>query len=261
MTVQQRPDSRIREYRPILADKVRAPLTMTAKADGALHVALHREMQVIPRDPTCLQFASHETHHHLRPANHGDGMFGQEPKVAKQGRHDADVTPPTHASVIYGYQDLRVRMPAPCGQFLPEQQIARAARPIQNDQPAVLLPPREYLIDHAAQRREANPAGDDDNILAASFFEGPRGAERTAYSNRLARAAVHHGLCDLSDGPHRVDQVTIVAGVAADRDRGFPHPEDPQHAELSRAERRARSIRWLERQCEGILRFLRHLPD
>src|SRR5208282_498699 len=40
----------ITKHRPVLADKVRAELTMTAEADGAFHVALHRKINRIPRN-------------------------------------------------------------------------------------------------------------------------------------------------------------------------------------------------------------------
>ena len=70
----------------------------------------------------------------------------------------------------------------------------------------------------------------------------------------------HERMGRLADGAHRVDEMVLFPGVAADGDGQLPDSEDPQHAELSRLKRpTAGSVLGPERKREGVGRFLRHV--
>ena len=49
-------------------------LAMPAEADGALHVALHRQKNARFADPALLQFECGEAHHHFGTADHRHGI-------------------------------------------------------------------------------------------------------------------------------------------------------------------------------------------
>ncbi|HEY6411285.1 MAG TPA: hypothetical protein VIY29_27815, partial [Ktedonobacteraceae bacterium] len=57
------PHIAILEHRAVFANEVRPKLAMPTQANGALHVALHRHVEMFRRDPALLQLRNGETHH------------------------------------------------------------------------------------------------------------------------------------------------------------------------------------------------------
>src|SRR5208282_3453976 len=76
---------------PVLADEGGSELTMAAQTDGALHVALHRQIDSVSRNAGVAQGACREAHHHLWSADQCDAIMRVEHHTADQCRHDADV--------------------------------------------------------------------------------------------------------------------------------------------------------------------------
>ena len=66
---------------------------------------------------------------------------------------------PAQAAVIHRDEHLRVALPRPSRQLLAIEQIVRAARAVEQHQPAVVAAMRQDVIDHRPQRSQSNAAG------------------------------------------------------------------------------------------------------
>src|SRR3972149_1397262 len=85
-------DPVVAEHRPVLADEGGAELTVPAEPDPAFHVAFHGQVDVLAGDAALQKLQRGESHHHLRPAHHGQGaqriegwpggQGGEHPRVA-----------------------------------------------------------------------------------------------------------------------------------------------------------------------------------
>ncbi len=79
---------------------------MAAEADGALHVALHGDVDAFGRDAAVLQFSNGETHHNLGAADEGDRLGRIEDSARDEGGDEADVAPPAYAGGVDGDLDF-----------------------------------------------------------------------------------------------------------------------------------------------------------
>src|SRR5690348_13962331 len=59
----------IRKYRSIFADKAATILAVSTEANGAFHIAFHREKDVLCRDAPLLKLKNRKTHHDLWSAD------------------------------------------------------------------------------------------------------------------------------------------------------------------------------------------------
>src|SRR5579864_301002 len=115
----QRPDHVAAEHRPILADEMRAVLTVPAQTNAAFHVALHREINAFAAQADRIQFAQHKAHHDFRAANHGNRFRRLQAREFKQSCDHAHMPAPRQPAVIHRGQNLRVFLACPGFQFFP----------------------------------------------------------------------------------------------------------------------------------------------
>src|SRR5690348_6732313 len=88
------------EDRPVAADEGRAELAVAAEADGAFHVALHGDVHGVGRNPGGGETGDGKSHHHLRPADQGDGIGRIEGGAGYQRGDHADTTTPVAAGMV-----------------------------------------------------------------------------------------------------------------------------------------------------------------
>ena len=87
-----------------------------------------------------------------------------------------------------------------------------------------------------AQRREADAAGDDDDISSFDLGDRPGSPERGADAEDVARAGRADRLGRQADRADRVHERTLAVGIAADRDRHLARAARGDHRELPRRE-------------------------
>ena len=94
-----------------------------------------------------LQIASRKAHHDLRPTNHGDRLSCPQIRETEQLGHNTDMTAPILIRGIHCGQQLRVRLRGPGGQFFSEEQLLRAPRTVEDDQPSEFSAVSQNTID------------------------------------------------------------------------------------------------------------------
>src|SRR5579864_1620008 len=117
------PHLRIGEHRTVLADEIGAHLAMAAESYRALHVAFHREINLIVGESSRFQLPDHETHHDLRTASHHCSSLGPQRCRPKKLGHYAYPATPARSTHIDRGQNLRIRQSAPSLELLGEQQF------------------------------------------------------------------------------------------------------------------------------------------
>ena len=134
------------------------------------------------------------------------------------------------------------------------EDVARRARAIEDDEPAVALAVGAGSVDRRAQRREADAAGDDHHVRCLPPLRPARrcrtGRGRRPICPGLQLAQRAGDRADVADG---VDQPLRGGRVAADADRHLADAEHVEHVELAGREReRRRSAGVGELQGEGV---------
>ena len=76
---------------------------------------------------------------------------------------------------------------APLLELRAVEEVVRRPRAVEDADGAVLAAPLERAQDDRAERREADPAGDDDDVAARRRVDRPRVAERPADAEHRAR--------------------------------------------------------------------------
>src|ERR1019366_5081530 len=246
----------VAEDRPVLADEVRPDLAMPAKADGALHVALHREVDHGCGNAALQELEHREPHHHFGTAEHRDAVVPVEGNARNERRHDADVSVPVPRGAVDGDVNVHVELRAPRFEVAPVKHVFRGARAVEESDPAIAASIRQHVEDGGPKGSEPDAAGDEDDVAPRSFVDGPRGAERAAHAEHVTPLQGAHPRRDGADDARRVNEPVAPAGIAADRDRRLALAEDVQHVELAGAEpeRGAAFVRsQLERERVGRL--------
>src|SRR5208282_1424945 len=250
--VHHRADLLVGKHRSVLADEMRAVLAVAAEADRTLHVSFHGEVNLTAAEAVTCQVAGHKAHHDLGPAEHGHGLRRTEPRVLEQSRHHADVVAPAQAAIVHRDEHLRVALARPRCQLLAIEKVARAACAVDQHQPVVVCPMRQDVINYRPQGRKSDAASHNHQVMAACDVHRPADPERATHTNAGAGFLADERVSGLTDGPHGVNQPILLPGIAADRDRQFAYPVNPQHAELPRLkETRPSPVFRLERQREG----------
>ncbi len=136
----------------------------------------------------------------------------------------------------------------------------RAARAIENNQPAIFFAVMQNLVDHWTQWGKPDSTCDNHNIPAFGLLHRPAFSKWTSYANGVPHSPAYQHLGCLTDGAHGVHQMVVVGGVAADGNWDLADTEYPQHAELSWVEPVGiHSIRSLQRQGKSIGGLFEHL--
>ncbi len=146
-------DPRVRKHRTVLADEGGAVLAVAAEPDGALHVALHGEVDVGIVDAAPLQRLDRVAHHDLRPAEHGGGVERVEAHPLQETGHDAHVAAPPGSRAVHRHVHLHRRPPAL--QVGAVENVLRRAGPVQQGDAAVVRPIACDLAQRGTQRRQA----------------------------------------------------------------------------------------------------------
>ena len=196
------------EHRPVLADEGRAELAVAAEADGAFHVALHREVdRARPARPPSCKRGDREAHHDLRAADQGDGVRRIEGGARDQRRHHADVAAPVGAGVVDGDLDVDVEPPPPALELAAEEDVVRRCARRRGARRGRSARARRAggRAPGGAARGRARRRRSTTSRAAASATGQPR-AERAAQAERVAGLQPRQRLGHRADGADRVDQ-------------------------------------------------------
>src|ERR1017187_10163108 len=166
----------IAEEPPVLADEMRPDLAMPAKTDGALHVALHREVDHGCGNAALQELEHREPHHHFGPAEHRDAVVPVEGNARNERRHDADVSVPVPRGAVDGDVNVHVELRAPSPQVALVKPLCRGAHAIEENDAAVTASVRQHVEDGGPKGSEPDAAGDKDDVAPGSFGDGPGGA-------------------------------------------------------------------------------------
>ncbi len=146
--------------------------------------------------------------------------------------------------------DLRVVHGTPRVERGAEHEIFRRARPDDDRHPAVLGAACEDRLDREPQRREADAAGDHDDVIAHCILHVPARPERPAQANDVVGMRAAQRTSDGADRAYRVDDRAAVGAYFADRDRDLADTERPAHVELAGSRERKRLVSGGGFQCE-----------
>src|ERR1700751_5967138 len=97
------------------------------------------------------------------------------------------MTAPILIRSIYRRQHLCVGLPGPLGQFFAEEQILRAARSIENNEPSEFGAASQYAIDGRPQRSESDASRHDDDISSMRGVDWPTASKRPSHTDRRSR--------------------------------------------------------------------------
>src|SRR5271168_2764446 len=161
------------EDRSVTADESGPELTMPAQPNRAFHIALHRQIDPVRRKPAIAQRIDRESHHNLGSAHHGHRVLRIDRSARDQRRHDPDIAAPIPRGMVDGDDDVDIETPPPRFELAPVEDIGRATRAIEQDDPAVMLAAGEYEVERRAEWRQTEPAGDDDDIAAFALRDRP----------------------------------------------------------------------------------------
>src|SRR6478672_1794940 len=78
----------------VFADEERSHLAMTTEPNGALHVTLHREIDLAGFETSALERLNDKTHHDFRAAHHGRRALRSEGGEVEKFSDDADMAAP-----------------------------------------------------------------------------------------------------------------------------------------------------------------------
>ena len=91
---------------------------------------------------------------------------------------------------VDGDLDLQVESRAPALQFLAEEDVLRGPGAVQQHDLPYFVAVREQVVERRAQRRQADAAGDDHDVVPSASSTGQRRAEGTAHAERRRPASV-----------------------------------------------------------------------
>src|SRR6516165_5612479 len=231
---------------PVAADKGGSELAMPAQPDSAFHVTLHRDKDPFHSQPALTQRIDGEPHHDLRPAHHCHGMVRIDRRARDQRWYNADVAPPIGCGMVDRDRNVEIETPPPRFEFSPVEDVSRTPRAVEHNDPFVTLAMGEQVIDHRAQRCEAEPTRYDDDVAAFALGDGPARAVWSAHTNDLITAQPGDRATDGADRPHRMHNPVVSGRISADTDCHFAQAEDVQHVELPRGEGEGRGGGQLE---------------
>src|ERR1700760_147665 len=107
-----------------------------------------------------------EPHHDFRPADESHRMLGIHGYPRDQRRDNTDIAAPIGRRMVDGDHDIDIEAPSPHFELAPKEDVTGAAGAIKHDDPAVPFAASEYAIDRGPQRRQPEPASDNDDIAA-----------------------------------------------------------------------------------------------
>src|SRR5579875_2358430 len=196
----------IAEHRAVAADKERPELAMAAKSHGAFHVAFQRQIYRLFRKPGVAQCRGCETHHDLGSADQGDRVRRIESGARDECRHDPDMAVPLPNRVIDRHRDVDIKPAPPVLDLAAEQDLAGAARPVEQRELTVAGTLREEPVDDRTQWRQAKSAGKDDDIASGHLIDRPAAAERPAQPDRLTGAKAYERARHRPDRADRMNE-------------------------------------------------------
>ena len=159
-------------------------------------------------------------------------------------RDDADVAAPVGAGRVDGDLDADVEPAAPALELLAEEQVVGRPAAVEDDELAEVVAVRERVVDRRTERRQADAAADDDEVVAARGVDRPAVPERPAHADDVARRAGAERLRHRADRADRVhERRARLRHVAARRDRHLADAEGVEHGELARPDRIDRTRR------------------
>ena len=186
---------------------------MPAPGGAAAHVALQRDPDLVGGDAPCHEGLGGEAHHDVRSADECHGLARREPGGLDERRDDSDLPVPVAVRPVGSDGHLDPRAPPRCKLGL-VQHVGGAAGTGQQHDPAVPGPVSERGEHHRAQRREADPARDDHDVVPGRGGHIPARAERAAHADEVARP---RGVQRASDRSDCAQGVLQAAGMPVDR--------------------------------------------
>ena len=195
-------------------------------------------------------------HHDLGSAQHGERVRGIEAGAAHELRHHADVAAPVATRGVDRDVDLDVAARAPARNLLGIEHVVGRTRAVEQHHAAVVAACREDFQDGRAQRREADAAGDEDDVPPARGGQRPGCAVRAAHAELRAGHEFGERPGDGADRPYRVHEPLRLGDVTADRNRALAAPEGVEHVELARRKRETGVVLREQFECERIGRLV-----
>src|SRR5689334_15437387 len=114
------------------------------------------------------------------------------------------MTAPVRAGVVHGDQDLHIELAAPSFELPAKQNIIRPPRAVKQYKFAELLALGSKLIERWSQWRQAQPAGDHNNVPTIAVGHRPGGAIWPSEAKHCASRQSCDGFAHLSDRAHRL---------------------------------------------------------
>ena len=146
---------------------------------------------------------------------------------------------PDHSpfELSHGNLHIEVKAPTPAFELTTIEEILRGACPIEQDDFAIPLPICQQKISHRPQRRQADPASDDDDVVPQRFLDRPAAAKRATHPTKSPRFKARMALVTV---PTARMVCTRMGGatpspacrISTNGNRHFAHAEDVQHREL-----------------------------
>src|SRR6266568_6751846 len=152
------------EDRAVLADKVRPVLAVPAQANGALHVALHRNVDLFRSQAVFLQFRHRVAHHDLRAADQRQCILRLKGRPAYELRDDADAAAPGVVGAINRDIHIEVQARPPAFEFAAIENIRGCPCAVEQRYLAVLLAQGGDEVHGGTQWRQPDATRDNHQV-------------------------------------------------------------------------------------------------
>jgi len=177
-------------------------VTVTANPDTAFHMALHGGEDIVIGKTAAGKFLQSGIDHHRWPADQSGGGGRVDVGMIEQGRHQSHRSVPSRLGCVHSEETGNPRMIAPRPQIGMEGDIGRQTAAVEEGEAGKGGLPVEAVVDHRPQRRQPDPAGNEEQVAS---FQGRHGEGLAVWAPQADLLTFLHGVHECGQGacpPH-----------------------------------------------------------
>ncbi len=238
-----------------------ADVAPSADADAALHALFEGCEDLAVFEFELLQPEQHELDHDGRAAHDGDAVVGGGGLLGEHRRNESHPLFPAGEFLVHRQHHFRPPR-FPVFEFVTVAEVHGRARPVDQGDVPVPLPLSEKRQEQGAERRHADAAGDEEDVLPLHGFNREGISEWRPHAQLVPHRQLMEPLGHFAH-PHDAElEIVFARGGRVDHEGGLAHPENRELAHLARLERELPHLfRVVKREAQraDIGRLLDHL--
>ena len=209
-------------------------LAVAALAHSALHMALEAHVDMVVADALLTHLGDHEAIHDRRAAHRAEGVRRADLKMLEGLGGQAHFAIPGVVGVVDGQVQVEVLAMTPHLELVAEHDLGGVLRTVDDGYLAEVAALVVDVVDEAAKRRDAQAAGNQQDIVALHLLEREAAAERPADAHDVAALHLVQRLGEATGAAHAQLDEAAFGGARRNGDGSLAHAEDGQLDELAR---------------------------